>query len=57
MRPFPLGEKTNKQRERRRNMDWGEVEALGMPDLPTILPVDPVSYIMFPHNERGVLWL
>jgi hypothetical protein len=51
MRPFHVGEKTNKQRKEG-EMDWREVEALGMLDLPAILPVNSVFYIMFPHNEK-----
>jgi hypothetical protein len=41
-----LGENTKKKREEG-EMVWREVEALGMPDLPSILLVDSFSYIMF----------
>jgi hypothetical protein len=51
-----MGEKTNKQRKEGET-DWREVEALGTPNLPTILLVDSILYIMFPHNEKRVLWL
>jgi hypothetical protein len=46
-----MGEKTKKKRKEG-EMDWREVEALGMPDLPVILLVDSIFYIMFPHNEK-----
>jgi hypothetical protein len=51
-----MRENTNKQRKEG-EVDWREVEALGMPDLPTILSVESIFYIMFPHNEKMVLWL
>jgi hypothetical protein len=53
---FPLGEKTDKQGGGGET-NLGEAKALGIPDLPTILPFDPLSYIMFSHNEIVVLWL
>jgi hypothetical protein len=51
-----VGEKKNKQRKEGET-DWREAEALGMPDLPAILLIDSILYIMFPHNEKRVLWL
>jgi hypothetical protein len=50
-----MEEKTNKQRKEG-ELDWREVEALGLLDLPIILPDDSVFYIMFPHNEKWLLW-
>jgi hypothetical protein len=56
MRPFPRRRKEN-QTKKEGETDWGEIEALGTPDLPFILPVDSVLYIMFPHNEKRGLRL
>jgi hypothetical protein len=51
-----VGEKTNKQINEG-EMNDREVEVLGIPNLSSILPFNSVFYIMFPHNEKGVLWL
>jgi hypothetical protein len=56
IRPFPHGRK-DKISKKLRRMDWREAEALGTLDIPTILLVDSKFYIMYPHNEKWVLWL
>jgi hypothetical protein len=38
-------------------IDRREVESSGKPDLLANLSVDGVCYNMFPHKEKGVLWL
>ena len=51
-----MGEKTNKQtKEGEANLR--EAKALGTTDLPTILSVDSTFYNMYPHNEKGIIWM
>jgi hypothetical protein len=45
------------EKKREGETNWREAKALGTHDLPTILLVDSVLYIMFLYNEKMVLWL
>ena len=54
---FDLFPNVQKDKKKRRRNEVGEVEGLGMLYLLDIPPVDPTSYLLFPCNGRGVLWL